>query len=158
MERSLKLKELLVNKAKIKLTPQEKLRIDKIVYTLEVWKKIFRKVSVVVSVKDFSADLPLSNILEIEVCTTIESFIDSENFSDKISIFVDENISISIGQHTFQNHSGQLKNVFDLWAKKFCPGYIFPNDFCLTKLLTALLYLEMLYKKIAPNLVNSNIS
>jgi len=150
------LKELLVNEKNIRLKPEEVIRVNKIDSTLKVWKKIFSKVSVVMSVKDFSADLPLNYILEIEVCTTPNSFFDSENFTDKVTFFVDENISISIGQHTFQNHSGEQIYIFDLWAKKFCPDYIFPEHFCLTRLLSSLLYLEMMYKRLTPNFLNSN--
>lgn len=152
------LKELLINKEGIKLSPEEIIRVDKIISVLEIWKKIFKKLPVVVSVKDFSSDLSLNYILEIEVCTTRESFLDKENFPDRVSIYVNEDIKILIGQHTFQNHSGDLANTFDLWVNKFCPGYVFPEDLSLTRLLSELLYLEMLYKKFSPNLVNSNIS
>lgn len=149
------LKDLLVNEKKIKLTNQEKLRIRKIGYILEVWRKIFSKVPVVVLVKDFSSDIPLSYILEIEVWTTPESFLSDEKFSDKVSIYVNEDIKILIGQHTFQNQSGEPTNVFDLWVKKYCPDYVFPEDFCLTKLLAALLCLEMMYKKFVTKPVNA---
>ncbi len=116
---------------------------------IKLWRKIFKKLPVVLKSYDYSNGLPYNCLIELEVCTTLVAFL-NESISDSMTLRLNIDGNIIFPNDNFKQESDDSTFIFEKWKREYFPNNIFPFNFGYKELTDCLGELGILYKEMIP--------